>query len=41
MFSHGLKKDSFFAKATHNSYAWRCERDDGWIAEGYTDDGEK
>lgn len=41
LFSHELKKDSFFSKATHNSYAWRCERDDGWIAEWYHDDGEK
>lgn len=41
MFFHGLKKDKFHAKATHNSYAWRAERSDGFIAEGYFDDGEK
>ncbi len=41
MFFHALKKDKFHAKATHNSYARRCERDDGFIAEGYFDDGER
>jgi len=41
LFFHELKKDKFHAKATHNSYARRCERDDGFIAEGYFDDGEK
>jgi len=41
LFFHDLKKDKFHAKATHNTYAWRCERDDGFIAEGYFDDGEK
>lgn len=41
LFFHELKKDKFHAKATHNSYAWRSERDDGFIAEWYFDDGEK
>ena len=41
MFSHSLRKDSFFSKATHNSYAWRCERSDGLITEWYTDDRER
>ncbi len=41
LFFHALKKDKFHAKATHNSYAWRCERTDGFIADGYFDDGEK
>ena len=41
LFFHDLKKDKFHAKATHNSYAWRCEREDGFIVEGYFDDGEK
>ncbi len=41
LFYHDLKKDKFHAKATHNSYARRCERDDGFIAEWYYDDGEK
>lgn len=41
LFFHTLRKESFFKKATHNSYAWRCERLDGYIAEWYTDDGEK
>lgn len=41
MFSHELNREKFFAKATHNSYAWRAERDDGFIGEWYFDDGEK
>jgi len=41
LFFHELKKEKFHAKATHNSYARRCEREDGFIAEGYFDDGEK
>jgi putative IMPACT (imprinted ancient) family translation regulator len=41
IFSHKLRKEAFHAKATHNTYARRCERDDGFVTEGYFDDGEK
>ena len=41
LFFHELKNNKFHAKATHNSYARRCERDDGFVAEWYFDDGEK
>mgnify|MGYP002079313978 CR=1 FL=1 len=34
-----LKKDLFFAKATHNSYAWRLQTETG-IVDGKNDDGE-
>lgn len=34
-----LKKNPYFAKATHNSYAWRI-KSDTWILEGKNDDGE-
>ncbi len=34
-----LKRDSYFAKATHNSYAWRIQSEN-WIIEGKNDDGE-
>jgi putative IMPACT (imprinted ancient) family translation regulator len=34
-----LKKNPYFAKATHNSYAWRIKGETG-IIEGKNDDGE-
>lgn len=36
---HNLKKDSFYANAAHNSYAFRFS-DNGSIIEGKNDDGE-
>lgn len=36
-----LVKDKQFAKATHNSYAWRIQQEDGSVDEGWNDDGEK
>ena len=35
-----LKKDPYFAKATHNSYAWRILQKNGSILEWKNDDGE-
>lgn len=35
-----LKKDKYFAKATHNSYAWRVKLADWSIMEWKNDDGE-
>jgi putative IMPACT (imprinted ancient) family translation regulator len=40
LISHTLKKDAFYRKATHNSYAWIYEHEDGRVEEWYTDDGE-
>ncbi len=36
-----LKKDSYFRKATHNSYAYRIQQENGSILEGKNDDGEQ
>lgn len=36
-----LKKDSYYAKATHNSYAYRIVQENGSILEGKNDDGEQ
>ncbi len=42
LYSYNLKKgNNYYKKATHNSYARRCERNDGLVIEWYTDDGEK
>ena len=41
MISYRLKKEKFFAKATHNSYARRHEDEQWVISEWYVDDGEK
>ena len=35
-----LLKDSYFRKATHNSYAYRIQQENGSILEGKNDDGE-
>lgn len=35
-----LKKDKYYRKATHNSYAWRVKLQDGSIVESSNDDGE-
>lgn len=35
-----VKKDSYFKKATHNSYAFRISLENGSILEGKNDDGE-
>jgi len=35
-----LKSDKYFAKATHNSYAWRVKSSDWLIIEWRNDDGE-
>lgn len=35
-----LKKDKYYRKATHNSYAWRVQLADGSIVESSNDDGE-
>lgn len=39
-FIQKLKKDSFFEKATHNSYAYRIVSENGAIIEWKNDDGE-
>lgn len=36
-----LKADKYFAKATHNSYAYRISQENGSILEGKNDDGEQ
>ncbi len=36
-----IKTESYFAKATHNSYAYRILQDNGSILEGKNDDGEQ
>lgn len=36
-----LKTDSYFRKATHNSYAYRISQDNGSIIEWKNDDGEQ
>lgn len=36
-----LKKDSYFRKATHNSYAYRTRQENGSIIEWKNDDGEQ
>ena len=35
-----LKKDAYFAKATHNTFAYRIKESSGAIIEGKNDDGE-
>jgi putative IMPACT (imprinted ancient) family translation regulator len=40
LFIKNLKKDSYFAKATHNTYAFRLREASGIITEGKNDDGE-
>lgn len=35
-----LKRESYFRKATHNSYAYRVKNEQGSIIEGKNDDGE-
>lgn len=39
-FMQNLKKDSYFEKATHNSYAYRIVSENGAIIEWKNDDGE-
>ena len=39
-FMKNLKKDSYFAKASHNSYAYRLKESSWAILEGKNDDGE-
>lgn len=36
-----LKKDSYFRKATHNTYAYRVKQENGSIVEWKNDDGEQ
>jgi putative IMPACT (imprinted ancient) family translation regulator len=36
-----LKQNSYFAKATHNSYAYRIKQENGSILEWKNDDGEQ
>ena len=36
-----LKKDSYFRKATHNTYAYRLKQENGSVVEGKNDDGEQ
>ncbi len=36
-----LKKDTYFTKATHNSYAYRIRQENGSILEWKNDDGEQ
>ena len=36
-----LKKESYFRKATHNSYAYRVKQENGAILEWKNDDGEQ
>ena len=36
-----LKKEDYFRKATHNSYAYRLRQENGSILEGKNDDGEQ
>jgi len=36
-----LKKEPYFHKATHNSYAYRVKQANGSILEGKNDDGEQ
>lgn len=36
-----LKKQDYFRKATHNSYAYRLRQENGSILEGKNDDGEQ
>ena len=36
-----LLQDNQFSKATHNSYAWRIQNEDGSVEEWRNDDGEK
>lgn len=35
-----LKKESYFRKATHNTYAYRIKQENGSVIEGKNDDGE-
>ncbi|PZM83595.1 YigZ family protein [Candidatus Gracilibacteria bacterium] len=35
-----IKSDSYFKKATHNSYAYRILQENGSVIEGKNDDGE-
>lgn len=36
-----LKKEEYFRKATHNSYAYRLRQENGSVLEGKNDDGEQ
>jgi len=36
-----LQSESYFRKATHNSYSYRIIQDNGSIIEGKNDDGEQ
>lgn len=35
-----LKQETYFRKATHNTYAYRLKQDNGSVIEGKNDDGE-
>lgn len=41
VFFKELKQDSYFRKATHNTYAYRVKQENGSIIEGKNDDGEQ